>query len=234
VKFRASYSVLSTWASGDWERAIKQYFKLETFTSPAMEEGKRFHKLWADQITEFKESPTEIGAIKFINPIAEIKKTVSINDWLDLVGVIDCYDKPIIYEWKTGKSSSESYASSPQAGVYGVLATLAGLYVEKAEIHHYDQYLKKSDFSIVWVTDEMLKNSLNWVETLASEMHNYLNENKLYDKYYYVEGRACPTCKSRLVYGHKKDGEQFIKCEANIYNFDTQKAEGCPFVEWPK
>jgi hypothetical protein len=199
-----------------------------------MEEGKRFHKLWADQITEFKESPTEIGAIKFINPIAEIKKTVSINDWLDLVGVIDCYDKPIIYEWKTGKSSSESYASSEQIGVYGVLATLAGLYVEKAEIHHYDQYLKKSDFSIVWVTDEMLKNSLNWIETLASEMHNYFNENKLYDKYYWVEGRTCPVCKSKLVYGHKKDGEQFIKCEANIYNFDTQKAEGCPFVEWPK
>lgn len=232
MKFRASYSVLSTWASGDWEKAIKQYFKLETYTSPAMEEGKRYHKLWADQITEFKESPIEIGAIKFSDPTVEIKKTVSVNDWLDLVGVIDCYDKPILYEWKTGKSSSESYASSPQAGVYGVLATLAGLYVEKAEIHHFDQYLKKSDFSIVWITDEMLKNSLNWVETLSSEMHNYFNENKLYDKYYYVEGRTCPTCKSKLIYGHKKDGERFIKCEANIYNFETQKAEGCPFVEW--
>src|ERR1035437_10138554 len=196
-----------------------------------MEEGKRFHKLWADQITEFKESPTEIGAIKFINPIAEIKKTVSINDWLDLVGVIDCYDKPIIYEWKTGKSSSESYASSPQAGVYGGLATLAGLYVEKAEIHHYDQYLKKSDFSIVWVTDEMLKNSLNWVETLASEMHNYLNENKLYDKYYYVEGRVCPLDGGKLIKPPVGTNRP-IKCENNRYNFQTKQSEGCAYTDW--
>jgi PD-(D/E)XK nuclease superfamily len=231
VKFRGSYSVLDTWASGDWEKAIKMYFKLETFTSPAMEEGKRFHSLWAEQIKEFKESPIEIGAIKFKNPLVELKKVVSVNDWLDLVGVIDAYDRPIIYEWKTGKQSSESYASGPQLGVYGVLATLGGLYVEKAQVYHFDQYLKKSDFSIVWITDEMLKNSLNWIETLSSEMHNYLTENKLYDKYYYV-GRTCPTCKSKLIYGHKKNGEQFIKCENNIWNIELNKAEGCPFVEW--
>jgi len=192
-KFRASYSNLSTWASGDWEKAIKMYFHLETFTSPAMEEGKRYHDQWKDYILKNKATPSELGSIKLINPTPEIKKTVKIHDWLDLVGVIDCYDKPIIYEWKTGKTSSESYASSPQAGVYGVLATMSGLYADKAEIYHYDQHAKKSDMSIVWLTDKVLKDSLSWVETLSSEMHNYLTENNLYEKYYVDYGK-CGKC----------------------------------------
>lgn len=192
-KFRASYSILSTWASGDWEKAIKMYFRLETFTSPAMEEGKKYHQEWAEYILKNKTTPPELGTIKLNDPTPEIKITVNIHDWLDLVGVIDCYDKPAIYEWKTGKSSSESHASSPQAGVYGVLATLHGLYADRAEIYHYDQYTKKSDRSIVWLTDQVLKDSLNWVETLASEMHNYLLENKLYEKYYVDYGK-CKDC----------------------------------------
>ena len=194
-KFRASYSVLSTWASGDWEKAIKMYFKLETFTSPAMEEGKKYHKQWADYILKNKSTPMELGSIKLSDPTVEIKKTVNIHDWLDLVGVIDCYDKPIIYEWKTGKGTSESHASSPQAGVYGVIATMAGFYADKAEIYHYDQHAKKSDMSIVWLTDKVLKDSLNWVETLSSEMHNYLKENQLYEKYYVDYGK-CGKCGS--------------------------------------
>jgi hypothetical protein len=183
MKFRASYSILNTWASGDWEKAIKYYFHLETFTSPAMEAGKKYHEYWANFIRNHKLTPPELGDIKLVNPMPEIKKVVSLHDWLDLVGIIDCYDKPTIYEWKTGKTSSESIASSPQAGVYGVLGTMAGLYIEKAQIYHFDQYTKKSDTSIVWLTDDVLKNSLNWIETIASEMHDYFTQNKLYEKY---------------------------------------------------
>jgi len=203
TRFRASYSTLSTWASGDWEKAIKMYFKLETFTSLAMEEGKAFHKMWAFHIEKNKSTPPELGNIKLINPVTEIKKTVNIHDWLDLVGVIDCYDKPIIYEWKTGKKSSESYASSQQAGVYGVLATLSGLYVDQAKIYRYDQHVKKSDVSTVWITDQVLKDSMNWIETLSSEIHNYFTENKLYEKYYtYGNCEKCGSLKAKSSSGN--------------------------------
>ena len=202
-KFRASYSTLNTWASGNWEKAIKMYFKLETFTSPAMEEGKAFHKIWAFHIEKNKTTPPELGSIKLINPVTEIKKTVNIHDWLDLVGVIDCYDKPTIYEWKTGKTSSESYASSQQAGVYGVLATLSGLFTDRAKIYRYDQQAKKSDVSTVWITDQVLKDSLNWIETLSSEIHNYFTENKLYEKYYtYGKCDKCGSLKAKSSSGN--------------------------------
>ena len=182
-KFRASFSVLNVWASGDWERAVKMYFKLEKFTTPAMADGKEFHEKWRKHTTETKTLPFEFGAKKLTSPICEQKIVVPIYDWLDLVGIIDCYDDPIIYEYKTGKTSSEDYAGTMQPGVYGVLATYAKMYVEQCQIMHYDQYQKKSDTSIVWLTDKRLEDSYNWIVTLSGEMHNYFIQNSLYEMF---------------------------------------------------
>ncbi len=49
----------------------------------------------------------------------------------------------------------------------------------------------------------------------------------------YVEGRKCPECGARLVKSDTKKGK-VIKCETNKYDFQTKKATGCPYVEWPK
>lgn len=182
-KFRASYSILNVWDSGDWERAIKYYFKLETYTSPAMAAGKEWHKNWSDYINATQALPIEFGGKKLFKPQSEIKRVVSIEPWLDLVGIIDCYDNPTIYEFKTGKTSSEVYASSMQAGVYAVLATYGEFYADRAEIHHYDQYTKKHDMSVVWITDKMLEKALNWIITLSSDMHDYFLKNQLYEKF---------------------------------------------------
>lgn len=182
-KFRASYTVLSQWESGNWQRAIEQYFKLGDFVTPAMAAGRKYHKQWAEYIEENKKLPVEFGGLELKNPIVEQKKIVKMYDWLDLSFIIDCYDSPVIYDWKTGKQSSEVYASSMQVGVYAVGATIAGLYTEKAEIHHYDQYLKKHDMSIVWLTDELLDKASNWIVTLAGDMQNYLLKNGLYERF---------------------------------------------------
>lgn len=182
-KFRASYSILSAWSSGNWENAVRMYFKLDTFTSPAMVAGKQYHTSWAEQISRTKTLPDVFFPVPLKNPMAEIKKVVQLNEWLDLVGKVDCYDKPVIYEFKTGKRSSESYANDQQIGIYAVLLTYSGLYVEKGEIYHYDQYSKKSDMSVRYITDKYLKDSLNWIETMAGDMHNYLLQNDMYIKY---------------------------------------------------
>lgn len=182
-KFRASHTVLNTWASGNWERAIKQYFKLEKFITPAMAEGKEYHKKWEDHVNKHKMIPYEFGSAKLNKPQAELKLVVQLADWLELVGVIDCYDEPTIYDWKTGKQSSESYASSKQPGVYGLIAKVSNMPVDRAIIWRYDQYTKKSDMSQIWITPELITEAYNWVETLASEMHNYFITNKLYEKF---------------------------------------------------
>ena len=102
---------------------------------------------------------------------------------MDLVGIIDCYDNPVVYEWKTGKQSSEVYAGSRQGGIYAMLATYNKKYVERVEIHHFDQYRKISDMSIIWVTPELMEDAHNWIVTTGGEMHAYLTENGLYERF---------------------------------------------------
>lgn len=182
-KFRASYTVLNLWKSGNWQRAIEQYFHLKDFVTPAMADGRKHHEDWANYIKTNKRLPVEFGGAELKNPVVEQKKVVPLFDWLDLSFIIDCYERPVIYDWKTGKQSSESYASDMQVGVYGVGATIAGLYVERAEIHHFDQYTKKHDMSSIWITDKLLKDAHNWVVTLAGEMQNYLLQNGLYERF---------------------------------------------------
>lgn len=182
-KFRASFTVLDKWAGGDWEGAIKAYFKLEKFTTPAMADGHMYHEQWAKEIGDTHHLPQVFGGQPLWLPKTEQKLVVELEDWLDLVGIIDCYDTPVIYEFKTGKKNSECYAATKQCGVYSVLATFSDLKTDRAIIWHYDQYAKKADMSQVWLTDELLQDAHEWIITHASEMHNYLNENKLYERF---------------------------------------------------
>lgn len=183
-KFRASFTTLSAWASGDWNKAIKSYFHIETYTSPAMLMGRQFHEEWQKEVELTQCLPKVFGGKKLNNPICEGKLVVNIEDWLDLVFVSDCRDGDTLYEYKTGKScNSEGYAHSEQTGLYALGHLYNKSKISKIEIHHYDQYIKKSDMSKIWVTDNLLKNSLNWLLTQSTDMQNYLLTNKLYERF---------------------------------------------------
>lgn len=181
--FRASFSILSTWESGDWERAIKMYFKLDTFCTPAMAAGKDLHKEWENETAHTKCLPKVLGGAKLKNPILEHKIVYKMADWLNLVGVIDCNDGDTIYEYKSGVQSSESYASGKQHGVYALLARSAGYDPKLIKIYHYNQYTKKKDISLIWVTDKLVEEAREWVETLAGQMHDYYLTNKIYERF---------------------------------------------------
>jgi len=183
-RFRASYTVLSLWAKGDYEEAVRAYFKLERYITPQMAEGREYHERWQKEIESKGCLPAVFGGGKLQKPKAELKLVAPVYDWLELVGVIDCYDRPTIYEFKTGLSkSSMDYASDYQTAVYGVLATLSELYTDRAIIYRYDQYSRKADMSMVWLTDKLLREGLNWVESLAGEMNHYLESNSLYERF---------------------------------------------------
>jgi len=50
----------------------------------------------------------------------------------------------------------------------------------------------------------------------------------------YVEGRECPKCKAKLVRATRQNGDKFIRCSTNKWDFKTKTASGCDFVEFPK
>jgi hypothetical protein len=180
-KFRASFSVLTVWEKGDWQKAVEMYFKLTDFTNRAMQAGKDLHEQFEAEIKKTNAMPQVFGGKKLGKVDTELKIVKQLDDWLELVGVIDCYDETskTIYDWKTGQTPSERYVDSFQPKVYQILKPEA----IKAEIHHYNQYNKKSDMSVLHLTDKTLDDAVNWVLTLSSEMHSYLDENKLYERF---------------------------------------------------
>lgn len=181
-KFRASFSVLDAWRRGDWQMAVEMYFKVCDFETPAMIEGKEYHQKWEKEIKKTGCLPEVFGSHKLENPEVELKIEKKLADWMEMVGVIDCYDNGIIHEFKTGVASSQSYANGMQLGVYALLLKLNGYPVEQGIIHRYNQHTGETEASYVWITKDYMNKALDWVETYASEMHSYLEDNDLYNK----------------------------------------------------
>jgi hypothetical protein len=178
-KFRASYSTLSLWASGNTDRAIEGYFKLSTFDTPALEAGRKWHEQWQYEVEQTKSLPKIFGGKQLQNPITEQKIVKEIDTWLDLVGVIDLQDEDLLIDYKTGKTPSSYYANTYQANLYQILIPTA----KRFEYHHYDQYKKSVDMTIIHLSEQTLDNGIEWLLTYASDMHSYLIENNLYEQY---------------------------------------------------
>lgn len=177
-KFRASYSILSTWASGDTDRAIRMYFKLDDFDTPQMRAGRDFHTAWDMEVSETKCMPSVFGARKLNNPITERKIVKQIEPWLELVGVIDLQDGELLVDYKTGKTRSSAYANGFQHCLYQILVPEA----KRFEYHHWDQYRKKADMQIIHLNKESMLQGMDYLIAHASDMHSYLEENNLYEK----------------------------------------------------
>lgn len=183
-KFRASFTVLNLWATNRYEDAVRTYFKLDRYTSPEMEAGKKYHEEWATYIDKHKQMPKLFGSHKLEVPIIEKKHVVAIYDWLDLVFIADLvHGGNTLTEFKTGKTTSGKYLDTGQLDLYALGLLFKDIAITKAEVYHYDQYKEKTDYSFKWVTDADIKASLNWLETNAGEMYEYLQQHDLFTKF---------------------------------------------------
>ena len=178
--FRASFSVLSLWASGRRDEAVKSYFKLDRVETDAMREGKMFHAQWERETEETGCLPVVFGGARLINPKTEVKLEHMVEPWLQLVTVFDNIDEPTIHEYKSGRTPSSDYTNSFQPKVYGLMAKLKEFNVDRCMIHHHNQHTGKSDSAWCWITDKSNQDALDWLITYASEMVDYFNEHNLW------------------------------------------------------
>jgi hypothetical protein len=184
-KFRASFSVLNSWSKGYRDDAIAMYFKLPRESNIYMEEGLKFHKSWEAYITKEGKLHPQLSTKEVLlnDPMCELKLVMPVNDWLEFVGVIDCLNRPDLYEFKTGTKPSSEYANSKQADLYFLLCEHFGYEVEKAIYIHFDQYEQKTDKAIVWNTADRRQKAMDWLVETSREMNEYLEKNGLYEKY---------------------------------------------------
>lgn len=155
-----------------------------------MAEGKRWHKEFEDWVNKYHRWPIQFDPNEtmpgFINPKTEVKVTHQILDWCELVGIIDLYcenDGGLILDWKTGKTEASTHLSSPQTGIYALLATANDVPVKKVGIAHFDANKKKTDTAYRWVTKSLIEEAFDTVETVASEIHSYFEANGFYQQY---------------------------------------------------
>lgn len=188
-KFRVSFSILNSFSKGYEEDAVAMYFKLPREENIYMKEGKKFHKSWENYINKNKRLHPQLSSTTKVlkNPICELKLEMDINDQIQFVGVIDCLDTPIVYEFKSGIKHSSNYATSKQIDVYALLLEEHGYKVDKGIYCHFDQYKKEIDNSIIWITDKRKELAKKWLIDQATKFYQYLVNNDLFDKYKVVE-----------------------------------------------
>ena len=170
--FRASYTVLHFWQSGDIDRAVGAYMKISGQPTEAMVAGRLIHQQFEKEIKRTKALPGVFGGKKLVKPLTELKIEIELDDWLQLVGVIDCCDEDTIYDWKTGWTNSEVYANGMQPKVYQLLAPSA----KRFEIHHINQYTGETDCALGYLTAKTKEDALNWVMENSIDMYSYLQK----------------------------------------------------------
>lgn len=177
-RFRASYSVLALWESGQWQKAIESYLKLPTPTSQPMEFGKKLHSEWEQHIKKTKTLPVVFNSTPLVEPRSELKMVIPVADWLDFVCIPDCVDNDTLYEFKTGASDATYWANTWQTPIYGYALLANKTPVTKAKIYAYNQYTQKTTMALVWLTPELMQEAVDKMWTLSSEMWDYIQENK--------------------------------------------------------
>ena len=179
-KIRLSHSLISLWEKGDIQGAIDCYFHVDRVGNKAMEEGKKYHEEFAKSIDEKKALPDYVDfSVKFNAPKTEEIVVVPYNEICDIKGILDCVDKPVLYEWKTGGADSLEWARTHQLPLYFLICELAGIKIDYAYLVHYNQHKNTTDFVIVHNTPKKIETAKNLIDSVSHEIWEYFNEQGL-------------------------------------------------------
>lgn len=174
---RLSYSIIDPWSKGNYDEALKRYWRLEETPTQAMIEGKQLHQNWQDEVEKTKRLPKVFGGAELVNPKTELKIEAMLEPWLQFVGVIDLMDGTKIYDYKSGNTPVSSYSSSYQIPCYQVLLDSQGLKTTEGYFFHYNQHTGLVEKSKRYLTDKTLEYGKDWILTWASEIYSSLKES---------------------------------------------------------
>lgn len=185
--YRLSFSILDKVRLGYIDEAISMFNRVPLPATPAMELGKKYHKLWEKQILATGRIPEMLGG----EPLADgwtiekklVKRFKLGDNIVEFVGVYDNYepnhpDMPTLRDWKMSKSSATVYSKSYQHSCYKVLVPDAQLFEYRVK-HPFADILTVAR---IHLTAEQRERGLEFIRTYAGEFIQqyewYLQENK--------------------------------------------------------
>ena len=178
-KIRLSFSLINQWEKGDIDGAVSTYFHLDRPTTPQMEAGKEFHQTIAKHVEEKKSFPEWFFEWELKDPKPEEAVTVPYNELFDLKCIIDLLDSPLLFEFKTGVTDSLGWARTDQIPFYFLICELAGIDVMSAFLIRHNQYIKKTDYTIVHNNPTLRERARNMIDSTGPEIHTFFTEQGL-------------------------------------------------------
>ena len=179
--FRVSFSILEPWSKGDYDTALQRYYHKEVQPTEAMIEGKILHKKWEQEINTTGKLPKVFGDMVLDHPETELKITMIIDKWIQFVGVIDCIEGHTIYDWKTGRSGVQRYASSWQPRCYQALADANGYAIDTAMILFHNQHEQFVQKGKIYLNEKTKNDAIEFIRTYSSEMKDALDKTENHD-----------------------------------------------------
>ncbi len=174
--FRCSFSILEPWSKGDWDEAIRRFYKTSIKVTPQMQAGRLMHEQWRAETNQTSCLPAVFGG-KPLDPFkCEEKMECTLDGWLNFVGIVDCMENHTIHEYKTGAADSLTYSRTMQTKVYQLLCAENAYYPNQAVIRHYNQYTQRVTTSYQYLSAKTLEYGREWIITNASEMANAMEE----------------------------------------------------------
>lgn len=173
---RLSYTLLNLWESNQINEAIAYYQHKSTLFTEAIQDGRIYDQVWQEEIDTKKELHIGRTVIKFKAPKTQVKVEV---DWLDrfqIVGVYDILDLDVLYELKSGVTSSLEYSDSPQVKMYFFIAGLKGIPIKTSRIIRYNQYKDEADITIFHNSKQQIEEAENYCQTLGGEIWEHFNK----------------------------------------------------------
>lgn len=163
--FIASYSKLKAWVDGDIDMAIGK-----SKQTPQMQAGSKYHSQWAREIRSSRSLPVVFGGAPLSSPEVEQSFRREISPWLELRGRMDLLDGEVGYDWKTGVTPAEAYATSHQHHMYQILIPRLRFF----RYFSYNPQTQEVSSVIVELNERTLEEGMDWLITHASSMKFYL------------------------------------------------------------
>lgn len=194
---RLSYTALNYWIKGDTAGLIDYLNGKRMKPTPQMKAGLQFDDEACEMAVKEHKLPDHFGGFEVFEPIPQLKMETTIKRGdieFQLVGVIDVYDMGMIYELKTGVTSSADYALTLQIPIYAMLLNhvytkyfemIKGEWQEVeppghpllgARICRFNQYEGTTDIHHVLVSDRMMDSTYRKVFDYAEQISSFLRE----------------------------------------------------------
>lgn len=182
ITVKLSHTILDAWYRGRWEDALSFYLGQDVPPTPPMILGRLKDEIWTKHAQETGQLHPELGGSKLNQPILQQKyeKLIPLSDDLQILlrGRPDVWDKPIIRDFKCGRTKPSQYLSSFQLPIYKLLLPEAAMGIYDC----FNPYTGQYSIGVKYLGPEDAEKALEFVVTYGADFINYLQaEKKLID-----------------------------------------------------